>query len=231
MRFSITLLTAATFVTAAFATFENPISHPDAASSLVAGESFEIKWNPTTEGPITLLLKAGPSGNLNTLATIVQNAPNTGSFLWTPAASLPAGTDYAIEIRAKDGTEVNYTPQFGVKSTAAVSASAVLSVESTTTATLAPFSSADETHSTHATTETHSTSEAHSVLTVATTSSGMTTSTKATIPLPSANATAFKNSTSPSVTLPPTADGAAAGLVVKGGLMVVAAALAVVMAL
>ncbi|KAI1734789.1 Ser-Thr-rich glycosyl-phosphatidyl-inositol-anchored membrane family-domain-containing protein [Xylaria scruposa] len=96
-----------------------------------AGSTFTITWSGA-EGPVTLTLKNGASGDLKTVQTITTNASGT-SFAWPIDASLPTG-DYALEI--DDGTDTNYSKMFPIDSTvAATSSSSAASSSSTVSAT------------------------------------------------------------------------------------------------
>ncbi|KAF2836411.1 hypothetical protein M501DRAFT_917261, partial [Patellaria atrata CBS 101060] len=42
----------------------NPFHIPREGLNFEAGETTEISWDPTTDGTVTLILRSGPSGNL-----------------------------------------------------------------------------------------------------------------------------------------------------------------------
>merc|ERR1711881_288653 len=48
--------------------------------------------------PVTILLRKGPSENLQTVSTLTTSATG-GEFLWTPSICLENGDDYALEIQ------------------------------------------------------------------------------------------------------------------------------------
>jgi hypothetical protein len=93
----------------------NPITEPGAQTIVKAGEPFEIKWNPTTTGTVTLLLLRGPSTNVVPLYAIVEKTPNSGSYKWTPSTSLEDDvTHYGIQLIDDATGQYQYTTQFGV---------------------------------------------------------------------------------------------------------------------
>jgi hypothetical protein len=53
--------------------------------------------NDTTT-PVEIILRQGPSTNLQTVDVLTRDATG-GQFIWTPPKSLPNGADYALEIR------------------------------------------------------------------------------------------------------------------------------------
>ena len=73
---------------------------------------------------MTIILRQGPSGNLQDVETLTTDARN-GQFIWTPSTSLPNGNNYALQI--KQGNEINYFGPFvvqGASSSASASVSA-----------------------------------------------------------------------------------------------------------
>ena len=52
--------------------------------------------NDTTT-PVTIILRKGPSSNLQTVETLTTEATG-GQYIWTPKPSIPDGTDYALQI-------------------------------------------------------------------------------------------------------------------------------------
>jgi hypothetical protein len=71
MRFSTVLCTVGAFAAAVLAG-ENPIYHPDGTDMITAGSPYNITWNPTTSGKITLTLRQGESTNLDTIGVIAS---------------------------------------------------------------------------------------------------------------------------------------------------------------
>jgi len=72
MRFSTVLCAVGAFAVAVFAQ-QNPIYKPDGKDEIMAGKSYLIKWNPTTKGTCTLVLRQGPSSNLGTVGPIASS--------------------------------------------------------------------------------------------------------------------------------------------------------------
>jgi hypothetical protein len=179
MRFSTVLLSVAAFAAAVLAA-ENPIIKPDGKEPILAGHTFTIEWKPTTEGTITLTLRQGPSTNLNTLGVIADKVPNSGTYEWTPDASLPSGDNYAIMITSANG-DVNYTPLLTITGT---SSKAVSSSHPSKTAAASKSGSATtvsasmtKSHSASMTSAPHSTAHHNSTIYTSTrTSSNSTTS-------------------------------------------------------
>ncbi|KAI1390281.1 Ser-Thr-rich glycosyl-phosphatidyl-inositol-anchored membrane family-domain-containing protein [Hypoxylon trugodes] len=135
---------------------------------ITAGKPFEITWSDAA-GPVTLTLKDGPAGNLETVGEITSG--QTGeSYTWVPSASLPSGTTYALEI--SDGTDVNYSKQFSVEGgSASSSASSSATKTSTSSAVSSTTASSTTTTSSSASSTSSSSSESSSA-----TSSGSSTS-------------------------------------------------------
>ncbi|GAB1733036.1 hypothetical protein NU195Hw_g9529t1 [Hortaea werneckii] len=61
---------------------------------------------------VTILLRKGPSENLQTVSTLTTSATG-GEFLWTPSICLENGDNYALEIQ--QGSENNYFGPFTVQ--------------------------------------------------------------------------------------------------------------------
>ncbi|KAI6249092.1 hypothetical protein HI914_02418 [Erysiphe necator] len=85
-------------------------------ASVTTGKPFTISWAEAS-GPVTILLKSGPSTNLRTVSTIASGQTGT-SYVWTPDSSIPSGT-YAFEI--DDANGVNYSVQFPISGSTAPS--------------------------------------------------------------------------------------------------------------
>lgn len=121
----------------------NPPSLPAGLNQIVpAGVPFTITWQPTSTGPISLVLLRGPSTNVLPIACINESIPNSGSLSWTPPTSLePDVTHYGLQI-IDDGTgDYQYSTQFGISNpaygqsttTSSSSQSYITSAEQTTT--------------------------------------------------------------------------------------------------
>jgi len=105
----------------------NPFSIPSGGWHVSAGKSITLKWTPTTGGTVSLKLQWG---GINTLAQgvdIATNLPNSGSYTWTPSASLVSEPDYTVKIiDDQDTNEYNFSPRFvisGATGTATAAAS------------------------------------------------------------------------------------------------------------
>jgi len=163
---------------------ENPITFPTAGTVLTAGKKATIRWDPTTQGTITLVLRKGTDTNLATLETITSDAPNSGSFDWTPDPSLPAGKDYAIQIIS--GTLGNYSPKFEIESMNTATTSTSTSTSSTSTTSTKSSTS----------TSTSTTSTSSSSTTTGTDAAGITSTANRTMTSHSTTATRPTESTS-----------------------------------
>ncbi|KAF1816223.1 hypothetical protein P152DRAFT_445906 [Eremomyces bilateralis CBS 781.70] len=93
----------------------NPILKPGLGDIVDAGKPYEITWDTTTPGFVTLVLLRGPSTNVEPLYPIVENTPNTGSYSWTPASDLEDDvTGYGIQLIVDSTGQYQYSTQFGV---------------------------------------------------------------------------------------------------------------------
>ncbi|KAI1757086.1 Ser-Thr-rich glycosyl-phosphatidyl-inositol-anchored membrane family-domain-containing protein [Xylaria castorea] len=136
-----------------------------------AGSTFQITWTGA-EGPVTLTLKNGKSGDLKTVQTITTNASGD-SFVWPIDPSLPTG-DYALEV--DDGSDVNYSKMFPIDGTVAATSS---TASSSSTVSVTSSSTASSSTTSSASTSTVSTSTA-STSTVTTSSETSTSSSQST---------------------------------------------------
>lgn len=87
-------------------------------NGVTAGKPLTITWAQAT-GPVSILLKTGPSTNLRTVSTIASGQTGT-SYVWTPDSATPSGT-YALEIQDTNGP--NYSVQFPISGTTSPSSS------------------------------------------------------------------------------------------------------------
>jgi hypothetical protein len=101
MRFTQTIFTTAALVAAAFGLTID--SYPD---SVVAGQTYTVKYSPADNTPVTFTLRKGDPKNLDTVATLTTTATG-GTFQFTVPKDVSNSADYALEI--KKGSEVNYT--------------------------------------------------------------------------------------------------------------------------
>jgi hypothetical protein len=58
-----------------------------------AGKAYNIKWDATTNGTLTISLTFGPYLKMQQIATIAKGIENTGSLTWTPNLTLQDSTD------------------------------------------------------------------------------------------------------------------------------------------
>lgn len=92
-----------------------------------AGSTYVITYSPADQTPTEIILRRGPSGNLDTVGTL--GTATGGSFSWTVDSSLPDSSDYAIEITR--GAIINYSGQFGLTGGSGVKTSSVASASAT----------------------------------------------------------------------------------------------------
>lgn len=125
---------------------------------VVPGEDFEITWSGA-EGPVTILLRQGPSDDLTTLETVTEGADGD-SFTWSVPDTFPEGDDYALEIQ--DGSENNYSEQFalsGGEATPSADESAVASSASSVVSSVSSLVSSVVSSAVSETSEVETTSE------------------------------------------------------------------------
>jgi hypothetical protein len=81
-----------------------------------ACKAFTITWQPTTPNSVSLILLRGPATNVVPLgAPIVTGIANSGSFVWTPSASLEADTThYGLQLIDDITGQYQYSTQFGI---------------------------------------------------------------------------------------------------------------------
>ncbi|KAL5336689.1 hypothetical protein BJX70DRAFT_371670 [Aspergillus crustosus] len=75
-------------------------------ATVYTGQPAMMTWNGDPNIPATITLRKGPSGNLKTLKVLTTQAGG-GSFTWIPEESLPAGSDYALQI--EQSGSINYS--------------------------------------------------------------------------------------------------------------------------
>ncbi|PGH09280.1 hypothetical protein GX51_00722 [Blastomyces parvus] len=94
----------------------NPISSPGLNEIVPVGKPYTIKWQPTTDGEVSLTLLRGPSNNVKPIATIVESIKNTGSYVWTPSTDLEDDvTHYGILLVVEGIGAYQWSTQFGIK--------------------------------------------------------------------------------------------------------------------
>lgn len=102
----------------------NAILSPGLNEQVPEGAPFEIKWQPTLGKRVSLVLLRGPSSNVVPLETIVENIPNSGSYMWTPSTSLtPDVTHYGMLLVVEGTGAYQWSTQFGLSKAVGSSAS------------------------------------------------------------------------------------------------------------
>ncbi|RHZ63627.1 GPI anchored serine-threonine rich family protein [Aspergillus thermomutatus] len=138
----------------------NAIVKPGLNELVPAGKPYTIEWDPTTKGPVSLVLLRGPSTNVVPIETLADSIPNSGSFSWTPSTSLePDTTHYGIMLVVESTGQYQYSTQFGISNpdytgSTSNSSSTAAGSSTATAATATKSSSVTETSSTQSTTGT-----------------------------------------------------------------------------
>ena len=93
----------------------NTITKPGLHDQVTADKPYTIEWEPSTVGPVSLVLLRGPSTNVKPLTTLAESIDNSGSYEWTPSADLKPDTTHYGLMLVVDGTgQYQYSTQFGV---------------------------------------------------------------------------------------------------------------------
>lgn len=80
------------------------------AEGAVAGTSYTVTYTaPDQTKPVTILLRNGDPGNLETVDTLTTTATG-GTFIWVPSTDLVNGDDYAVQIEQDD--QINWIGPF-----------------------------------------------------------------------------------------------------------------------
>lgn len=117
----------------------NAIFTPSLNQQVEAGQPFVITWDPTTEGPVSLVLMRGPSNNVLPIDTLAEQIPNSGRFTWTPSTKLEDDvTHYGLLLIVEGTGQYQYSTQFGVKNPYYGSSSSSSSTTTEAAATTAP---------------------------------------------------------------------------------------------
>lgn len=87
---------------------------PPSGYAPVEGQPIDLSYSGA-DGPVTITLKNGPIGNLQTVEVIGSGPAGEGTVTWIPEG-LPSDT-YAFEIMVTGGSAVNYSPQFSYQGT------------------------------------------------------------------------------------------------------------------
>ncbi|CAG8901737.1 unnamed protein product [Penicillium salamii] len=126
----------------------NAITSPGLNEIVPEGKSYTIKWTPTTEGPISLVLLRGPSTNVQPLKTLAEQIPNSGEFKWTPGSDLTPTPPTTFGLGAAAGSSASSGSGSGSASTIEVTESTTICPETETagpTATAKPSTVVAET--------------------------------------------------------------------------------------
>ncbi|KAJ5496951.1 hypothetical protein N7463_008938 [Penicillium fimorum] len=221
MRFFISLAVAAMAAVASANSKANPFNIPVEGYTFKTGEPTALKWEPTTEGTVSLILQWGAVMTGNSGTVIASSIPNDGSYTWDVPSSLAAQPDYTIRIVSdEDSDDYNYIGRFTVEgSTVSVSSS---SASSTTESTTDSSTKATRTTTSDETTST-SAVKTTSASTM-TTASSTAASTSATETSESATSTSTSASESAAQSAVPTTN-TGAGVVnrVSGGMLAIVA--------
>ncbi|SPN96718.1 uncharacterized protein DNG_00238 [Cephalotrichum gorgonifer] len=103
----------ATLVALALAATANAAKFTNVAVNPEPGKPFELTWSDA-QGPVTINLKNGPSGNLKTVETLASGVTGDSTTITLNAEDLPSDT-YAFEI--VDSSGPNYSLQFDFEGT------------------------------------------------------------------------------------------------------------------
>jgi len=144
MRFFQSALLAVSALASVALAQSSTLSFTNVPTSVTVGKSYTIEWKTTdTTSPITITLRKGPSGNLQTISTLTSTATGT-TYTWIPDKSLADGSDYALQIT--QGNQINYSGQISLSGgslsaiSSAASASASSSVSASSSASAASVS-------------------------------------------------------------------------------------------
>lgn len=144
----------------------NPIGSPLENEIVPVGKPYNIVWKPDTPnvGTVTLVLLRGPGTNVQPMYPIVEKAPNTGSFVWTPATDLESDTThYALQLIEDASGRFQWGMQFGIDNPAIPKGGAGGDDEETTSTTTA---TGDDDYEDELTTTVTATSTSTAVVTV-----------------------------------------------------------------
>lgn len=146
---------------------------PPSGLNPIEGQPIEIFYSEA-EGPVTITLKNGPIGDLQTVRPIGNGPAGEGSIIWTPEG-LPSDS-YALEI--VDGSNINYSPQFVFQGTGSANTTTLTEADATLTptdATTTPTTPAAATSPTNTTLDTTTTDTTTTDATATTTEDTATT--------------------------------------------------------
>ncbi|PKX97273.1 GPI anchored serine-threonine rich family protein [Aspergillus novofumigatus IBT 16806] len=165
----------------------NAILKPGLNELVPAGKPYTVEWDPTTTGPVSLVLLRGPSTNVVPIETLADSIPNSGSFSWTPSTSLePDTTHYGLMLVVEGTGQYQYSTQFGISnpdytgstsnsSSTATSATETKSSSATESSSSKPSTTGTPETTTTTTTTTATSGSASADTTTATTETSATT--------------------------------------------------------
>ncbi|PKS06350.1 hypothetical protein jhhlp_007098 [Lomentospora prolificans] len=151
----------ATIILAALAAAVNAVKFTNSVIDPEPGKPFELTWSDAS-GAVTILLKTGPSSNLETVDTLVSGATGESATITLDPSKYPSGT-YAFEIVDDSGVP-NYSEQFAFQGSGTISKTASATGSSTraTTTLATTSSSATESSTSQSSTETETSSRTSS---------------------------------------------------------------------
>jgi len=125
MLFKATLLAAAASIVSACAPYPPPlsaqsggnaVSRPDLNNFPTIGQPFSVVWDATSWGStVTIYLLRGPGENIQYNATLTGDAPNSGTFTWTPDCHVePDTTHWGLMVESNDFCTFQWSSQFGI---------------------------------------------------------------------------------------------------------------------
>lgn len=169
----------------------NPISSPGLNEQVPEGKPLTITWKPTTKGDVSLVLLRGPSSNVKPLETIVEQIPNSGSYVWTPGTNLtPDTTHYGLLLVVEGTGQYQWSTQFGISAPAGshpgddsvpiIESTTSSTPESTTTSSTTTSTTTSQSRTTTSSTAKSTTSSSSSTTTTTTTTTAAVTT--ATVP-------------------------------------------------
>ncbi|VUC34440.1 unnamed protein product [Clonostachys rosea] len=174
--------------------------------NVVTGQPFTLQYSGCEAG-CTILLKSGPSGNLDTIQTLTTSA--TGSSTTVTVSNVPAGT-YAFEIIDSTGAN-NYSEQFTAGSGTATTSASASSTSAPASSTSAPAtttsavssSSSSSASSTSVSSTSASSSSSSSSSSASSSATTLSTVTSSAVTTPASSSTSRAASTSASATAAP----------------------------
>lgn len=98
----------------------NSIETPKKNQQVTAGKTFDVTWDVTSKGTVTLYLCVGLSDNcVNQDVPFADQVANSGTFSWsvptTLAPSTTEGFGYGVMIISDQDNKIyNWSPQFGI---------------------------------------------------------------------------------------------------------------------